>query len=75
VPRNRASFGPALRVVLWLVGLLIALMTGMLSTYLVLTAGYVGSKVVARLRSEIRETVMPTETNEPPRRVGSGEPT
>jgi len=43
-------FGPALKVTLWLVGLLFALMTGNLAVYLVLTALYFGSKIAGQLR-------------------------
>jgi hypothetical protein len=50
VKRTSPGFSAALRLTLWLVGLMVALMTGMLSGYLVISVGYVGSRVVARLR-------------------------
>lgn len=45
-------------VTLWLVGLLVALTTGMLSAYLLVTVVVVGSKAYARLRKvgDERET-------------------
>ena len=43
-------FGPALKVTLWLGGLLVALMTGNMAAYLVLTALYFGSKMAGQLR-------------------------
>lgn len=49
-PADR-RFGALLRLTLWSLGLLVSLMTGMVSAYLVLTGVYVGSRVVARLRA------------------------
>jgi hypothetical protein len=49
--RSRVEFKTALGVTLWLGGLLVAMMTGMLSAYLVVTAIYVGSKGYKRLRA------------------------
>ena len=43
-------FGALLGVTLWLAGLLVALMTGMLSGYLLATVVFVGSKAYRRLR-------------------------
>lgn len=43
-------FGTLLGVTLWLLGFLVALMTGMLSGYLLATVVFVGSKVYGRLR-------------------------
>jgi len=51
VPPTRRGFRPLLVVTAWLVGLLVALMAGMLSLYLVLSVLYAGSRVFARLRS------------------------
>lgn len=48
--RAEGGFRPLLWITLWCLGLLVALMTGMLSAYLVVSAFFVGSKVVARLR-------------------------
>lgn len=45
-------FGPLMRVTLWLTGLLVAMMTGTLSAYAVLTALYFCSKGLARLRGK-----------------------
>lgn len=44
-------FGTLLGVTLWLMGLLVALMTGMLSGYLLATVVFVGSKAYGRLRA------------------------
>ncbi len=44
-------FSTLLGVTLWLLGLLIALMTGMLSGYLLATMVFVGSKVYGRMRA------------------------
>ena len=38
-------------LVLWLVGLVVALMTGTLSLYAVLTVLYVGSRLASRIKS------------------------
>lgn len=51
--RSRVEFKTALGVAVWLGGLLVALMAGMLSAYLVVTAIYVGSKAYARIRSSV----------------------
>lgn len=47
---TEGRFGTLLGITLWLLGLLVALMTGMLSGYLLVTAVFVGSKVYGRLR-------------------------
>ncbi len=44
-------FSTLLGVTLWLLGLLVALMTGMLSGYLLASVVFVGSKAYARLRA------------------------
>ncbi|NNF29066.1 MAG: hypothetical protein HKN73_17715 [Gemmatimonadetes bacterium] len=44
-------FSALLGVTLWLLGLLIALMAGMLSGYLLATMVFVGSKVYGRMRA------------------------
>ena len=44
-------FSTLLGVTLWLLGLLVALMTGMLSGYLLATMVFVGSKVYGRMRA------------------------
>lgn len=49
IPAGR--FGAMLGVTLWLLGLLVALMTGMLSGYLLASVVFVGSKAYTRLRS------------------------
>jgi hypothetical protein len=49
--RSRVEFKTVLGVGLWLAGLLVALMAGMLSAYLLVTAMYVGSRAYARLRA------------------------
>lgn len=49
LPRE-GRFGTLLGVTLWLLGLLVALMTGMLSGYLLATVIFVGSKAYGRLR-------------------------
>ncbi len=54
--RSRVEFKAALGVVLWLGGLLVALMAGMLSAYLLVSAVYVGSKVYGRLRSSLESS-------------------
>jgi hypothetical protein len=55
--RHRALLG----VTLWMVGLFVALVMGMLSAYLLATGVYLGSRVYARLRAagaeEIRKTI------------------
>ena len=43
-------FGALLGVTLWLLGLLVALMMGMLSGYLLASVVFVGSKAYTRLR-------------------------
>lgn len=49
LPRE-GRFGTMLGVTLWLLGLFVALMTGMLSGYLLATVIFVGSKAYGRLR-------------------------
>lgn len=44
-------FSAVLTVTLWLTGLLVALLTGMLSAYLLVSVVVVGSRAFARLRS------------------------
>lgn len=44
-------FTTLLGVTLWLLGLFVALMTGMLSGYLLATVVFVGSKMYGRLRA------------------------
>ena len=44
-------FGALLGVTLWMLGLLLALMTGMLSGYLLASVVLVGAKAYARLRA------------------------
>lgn len=46
-----SRFSALLGVTLWLLGLLVALMTGMLSGYLLATMVFVGSKVYGRMRT------------------------
>lgn len=48
---TEGRFGTLLGVTLWFVGLLVALMTGMLSGYLLATVVFVGSKAYGRIRS------------------------
>jgi hypothetical protein len=49
--RALPSYRPLLAVTLWCMGLLVALMLGMLSAYLVVSGLFIGSKVFARLRA------------------------
>ena len=46
----RPGFGFLLRLTLWAAGLLVAMMTGMLSVYAVLSALYAGSRIYAQFR-------------------------
>ena len=55
------GFRPLLGVTLWCLGLLVALMTGMLSAYLVVSGLFVGSKIFARFRGP---------RDEGPKRIG-----
>jgi hypothetical protein len=48
VPRD---YRPLLAVTLWTAGLLLALVFGMVSAYVVVSVIFVGSKMVARLRA------------------------
>lgn len=60
---EEGRFGTLLGVTLWLLGLLVALMMGMLSGYLLATVIFVGSKAYGRLRgageSEERDKLEP----------------
>ena len=57
VAEQRRGFRPLLVLTAWLVGLFIAVMTGMLSAYLVLSVLYTGSQVVSKLRRRDRREV------------------
>lgn len=47
----RPGFVAAVGVTVWLAGMLVALMLGMGSAYVVVSAVFVGSKAVSRLRA------------------------
>ena len=49
VARPDSRFGVALRIALWLAGLLVALAVGALSAYVILSAVYFASRTYARL--------------------------
>jgi len=51
-PQRRArDYRPLLAVTLWTAGLLLALVFGMVSAYVVVSAIFVGSKLVGRMRA------------------------
>jgi hypothetical protein len=47
------DYRPLLGVTLWCAGLLLALVFGMVSAYVVVSAVFVGSKVFARVRARV----------------------
>lgn len=48
--RHRPEQGTLWRMTLWAVGLLVSMMTGTLSAYVVLTVVYIGSRTYAQIR-------------------------
>jgi hypothetical protein len=56
--RPEHAFLPLLKVTAWIAGLLISFVLGMLSTYLVLSGAYFGSRFVARLRHRAIDAVI-----------------